>query len=132
MTKRLIIVAWMLLGLILVACQSADSPGQTEEEAESSNVAAETTDDVADTEQEQDQAAAGDLDADEVVVAPPEVIEVELEPMETDATPSELDAAKLAYAPATTPQEVIEVRSFDWVKGAEEGVITIIEYGDFQ
>lgn len=34
--------------------------------------------------------------------------------------------------PATTPEEAGIVRQRDWVKGADDPVVTIIEYGDFQ
>lgn len=37
-----------------------------------------------------------------------------------------------AITPATTPEEAGIVRPQDWVKGATDPVVTIIEYGDFQ
>ena len=33
---------------------------------------------------------------------------------------------------AKSPQEAGEVRDRDWTKGAEDPLVTIIEYGDFQ
>lgn len=36
------------------------------------------------------------------------------------------------FTPATTPEEAGIVRPQDWVKGASDPVVTIIEYGDFQ
>lgn len=37
-----------------------------------------------------------------------------------------------AITPATTPEEAGIVRPQDWVKGASDPLVTIIEYGDFQ
>lgn len=37
-----------------------------------------------------------------------------------------------AIEPSTFPVEAAEIRSRDWVKGAAEPVVSIIEFGDFQ
>jgi hypothetical protein len=47
------------------------------------------------------------------------------------ATASE-NPADTAVNPATTVAEASIVRDRDWVLGADEPAVTIIEYGDFQ
>jgi hypothetical protein len=37
-----------------------------------------------------------------------------------------------AITPATTPEEAGIVRPQDWVKGATDPIVSIIDYGDFQ
>lgn len=37
-----------------------------------------------------------------------------------------------SIAPAQTPVEAGVIRERDWTKGAEDPLVTIIEYGDFQ
>lgn len=44
----------------------------------------------------------------------------------------EAEAEVTAVFPATTPEEAAVVRPQDWVLGAAEPTVTIIEYGDFQ
>lgn len=48
---------------------------------------------------------------------------------ETSTAP---DAFSAGYSPATTVDEAAVVREQDWVRGAAEPMVTIIEYGDFQ
>jgi cytoskeletal protein RodZ len=57
--------------------------------------------------------------------------EIESEPTAaTDETPAETDA--VAGFPAQSFDEAATFRTFDHFKGAEEPIVEIIEYGDFQ
>lgn len=50
-----------------------------------------------------------------------------------EAEPTTAETQGVAsFSPATTVAEAAEIRAQDWVQGAEDGSITIIEYGDFQ
>jgi len=59
-----------------------------------------------------------------------------------DAVTESVDEAVLESAPAkvsgdpiiiaNSPQEAGVVRDRDWIKGTEDPLVTIIEYGDFQ
>ena len=69
-----------------------------------------------------------------------EATEVEIEPTEVPPAPTDEPAAEAAgevtavppITPATTGQAAAEVRPQDQVKGSEDGVVVIVEYGDFQ
>jgi hypothetical protein len=64
------------------------------------------------------------------------------QPAEEDAVPTTVsEAAPESQAetlsadpitPAKTPAEAGVIRDRDWAKGAEDPLITIVEYGDFQ
>ena len=43
-----------------------------------------------------------------------------------------MESAIIPGFPATTVQEASIVRERDWKKGAEDPLVSIIEYGDFQ
>ena len=58
-----------------------------------------------------------------VAASPTDTVAEEAEEPETAADDS---------FPATNVADAAAVREQDWVKGAEEPIITIIEYGDFQ
>jgi hypothetical protein len=49
-----------------------------------------------------------------------------------DATAVAQDEYLATYSPATSVAEAAVVREQDWVRGASEPLITVIEYGDFQ
>lgn len=53
-------------------------------------------------------------------------------PVEEQATPEITEDTAVSAAGATTPEQAAVVRDTDWVKGAAEPVVSIIEYGDFQ
>ncbi|HID52453.1 MAG TPA: hypothetical protein EYP41_10485 [Anaerolineae bacterium] len=69
------------------------------------------------------QAPAANPTADEAT----DTAETEAEPVAVEPQP-ETDAS----FPAANVAGAAVVREQDWVKGAEEPIITIIEYGDFQ
>lgn len=43
-----------------------------------------------------------------------------------------VSASELLPSTATTPAQAAVIRDTDWVKGADEPAVSIIEYGDFQ
>ena len=49
-----------------------------------------------------------------------------------EATAAANDEFSTTLSPATTVAEAAVVREQDWVRGATNPVVTIIEYGDFQ
>jgi PBP1b-binding outer membrane lipoprotein LpoB len=51
---------------------------------------------------------------------------------ETESEESSMESAIIPGFPATTVQEASIVRERDWKKGAEDPLVSIIEYGDFQ
>jgi hypothetical protein len=82
---------------------------------------------------------------EETAVAPTEVIveteEPEVEEPEAEETldannetaQSAPPAANLGdFSPASTVEEAAVVRQQDWLKGATDPIVVIIEYGDFQ
>lgn len=63
------------------------------------------------------------------------VVEEEAEPEEAEpeeAEPTSEPEEEVAAAPPVELSDPTQIRDQDWVKGAENGSITIIEYGDFQ
>lgn len=58
------------------------------------------------------------------------VAEREDDPVEAPADPAANDVA--AVSTGTTPAEASVVRDQDWIKGAANAAVSIIEYGDFQ
>lgn len=49
-----------------------------------------------------------------------------------DATTIAQDEYLATYSPATNVTEAAVVREQDWVRGASDPLVTVIEYGDFQ
>jgi hypothetical protein len=69
-----------------------------------------------------------DEPADEPVVGNPDVPA----DSETESNSEVEPVSGAAITPAATAAEAGVVRERDWTKGAEDPMITIIEYGDFQ
>ena len=104
---------WLILLGLLLACgpSTADSQPTTSDPGEETAVA--TDEPTADTE----QTAAAENMADEADEG-----EIEL-PAATN-----LDS----FVPATTVEEAAVIREQDWLRGAADPIVVIIEYGDFQ
>ncbi|MCA9949236.1 MAG: hypothetical protein KDE48_06310 [Anaerolineales bacterium] len=95
-------VAFLLIALLLVACNATTDPN-----------AAPT--DVTVSENTAEQSGT-----------------TEAQPEETGETAVSSDSTGNEFNIATTPEEAGRVRDRDWVKGATDPKVTIIEYGDFQ
>ncbi len=111
----------LLLILLLTACGTSE-PAPTEPESEPISSVEETTSESADLEADND--AATETDDDEEAAA------VEEEESEEDTAVTVVDGP--TYEPSTTIPEAAELKATDHTKGAEDPIITIIEYGDFQ
>lgn len=132
--KRLtIILVFLFTAVLLVACQApAEEPAEQVEttavEDETAVEADETDDTATSTEPETATADQAAVATDEPVEEPTE--EPAQEPAETAETD---DGEQTAVSPsATDPETASIVRSTDWVKGAANPSIVVIEYGDFQ
>ncbi len=95
-------VAFLLIALLLVACNATADPSAAPAD---------------------DPAAASTAEQSE---------EAETEPEETGETAVSSDSSNDEFKIATTPEEAGIIRDRDWVKGAADPTVTIIEYGDFQ
>ena len=104
--KRILLI---ILLLLLVGCGAAEQP----------------VNDAAAVANDETMAATA------VPVVTDEEMEVEAAPTEAPAEATVADGAAVP-APATNPTEAAVIRDRDWVLGAEEPLISIIEYGDFQ
>jgi outer membrane biosynthesis protein TonB len=123
-------IAILLIMLSMVACGPA---GSTEETAVSplATQAPEQTEETAvePTVEEQEETAVSESEpADEPEPTEEPVEEVE----ETEAPSVSANDLATAFAPATTVEEAAVVREQDWLRGAEDPDVIIIEYGDFQ
>ena len=104
--KRILLI--MLL-MLLVGCGAAEPPANDAPTAANDETIAAT----------------------DVPVVTDEELETEIAPTEAPAAAAVADSAAVP-APATNPTEAAVIRERDWVLGAEEPLISIIEYGDFQ
>ncbi len=95
----------LFLLVFLVACGSAEPPHNGPALEQAQNTAAEAT-----------MAVEDGVGEPETAVANPDIS------ITNDA----------AITPATTPAEAAQVRPQDWAIGANDPLVTIIEYGDFQ
>lgn len=95
----------LLLLLVLAACGSAEPPTNAPGAQEADN-----------TPDGENAVVEAEETGEETAVANPDT------PITNDA----------AMTPATTPAEAAQVRSQDWTLGADDPLVTIIEYGDFQ
>lgn len=104
---------WLLLLAALLAC-GPTSPTETQ--------TAVTSDD--------EETAVSEVETVEEVEEAPETEAVE----EASNAETTLPVATNfeAFVPATTVEEAAVIREQDWLKGAAEPVVVIIEYGDFQ
>lgn len=115
--------------LLLAACAPADPDAAASTPDASGAVdptatAADPVDESADT----PTAAPTDLPTDPTV---PPVAEDDA--ADVDAPSNEnSDDSDGGFVPATSFEDAALVRDVDWVKGAEDPVVVIIEYGDFQ
>ena len=112
--KRLWLLAVGLL-LVLIACGAppapADDPAVDESETAVESTSEEDAQESAETEEE---STAEESDADESVVQ------------------SSGDNTVALATAATTIEEASEPRAGDWIKGADDPLLSIVEYGDFQ
>ena len=106
----------MLLALLLLAACTPAEPDSAETEVEAPS---------AESSQEND--------AEEPTPTAPSPVD-EPEVTETEAVVEEKPTVneEIAGFPATNFEEAAVLRERDWFKGAEEPVVEIIEYGDFQ
>ena len=149
--KRFFRLAWLtlLMGLF-IACSSppASSPvvEEIEEAAEPAVVEAEqTANDEAEAEPVEEAVSAEtteeevseDEAEEEMEEAAEEESSDEGEENESEESMEEAESVVTAvdgptHTPAATIEEALVERAYDQVKGADEPLMTIIEYGDFQ
>lgn len=116
------ILTLLFLLLLVAACGpsgTADAPAQAEPET------AETTNNMDFAAEAVEPTATAEAVATEVVAETP-----------TAETETAVDGNNgenvAAVTVAETPAEAAEIRPQDWVKGAEDPLVAIVEYGDFQ
>ncbi|MCP5097269.1 MAG: hypothetical protein GY943_17115 [Chloroflexi bacterium] len=139
--KRLL---FLLMMLFVVACGSATETTPVQTDASDDVVDTTADEAVVDTFETETEAPA-EINIDEetaVVEAPEEIVAEEEEVVEEVAAEEAVEEVETAvtsshdgianFVAATTPAEAGEARSVDWVKGAEDPDVVIIEYGDFQ
>ena len=126
------ILAWLLLGLLVLTACGAPQPSDDSEDISAILTESEEDPEVEESEAEEEPTAVAEE-------APAVVEEEEAEPEEPAAeaqeeseTVAEEPPAASVNFPATTAEEANIVREVDYFKGAEEPLVTIIEYGDFQ
>lgn len=115
----------MLLGL-LMACGGA--PPEQAAPAADQEVAEEVPTRVIETEEEPTEAPA---EEPEVVEAEDEAVEM-AEEMAEDESEAVMAVDGPTHQPAVTVEEALEERPYDQIKGGDDPLLTIIEYGDFQ
>ena len=120
MKKYLIGVLFLLL---LTACGPSSTPANDSE----AETAVDNAPSVAETEAEEESAPVEEEESETPAVTEEENTEEEAEE-ETAVTA--VDGP--VYEPASTIPDAAVLRDTDHTKGAEEPVIAIIEYGDFQ
>lgn len=97
-------VAFLLIALLLVACTATTDPSAVPTDVSAS---ANTAQQAEETETETESEASGE-------------------------TAVSSASSNNEFNIALTPEEAGRVRDRDWVKGATDPKVTIIEYGDFQ
>ena len=122
------------IGILLVLLLGACGPGSppTKEEAEINTNNNPPTAETADEPTGSDQA--------ELEAAEPTEAVAEAEPTDTETAESEEESeaetdtavANADFQPAQNFTEAAQLRAADYTKGAEEPIVAIIEYGDFQ
>lgn len=111
------VIYLLLILLLLAACGQASAP---EDESNAAEVpAVEAVPEPATS--ESDAGAETDLDSSAKDGSVTE-----------DGPEDEETAVDAGFPMASSIEEAAERRETDWVKGAEDPLITIIEYGDFQ
>lgn len=118
----------LLLVLLLTACGTSQPASTEEPESEPISSTEETTSETANLEADNDEAA--ETDNGEEVAAVAEEESEESEESEEDTAVTAVDGP--TYEPSTTIPEAAELKATDHSKGAEDPIIAIIEYGDFQ
>jgi len=112
-----------LMGL-LIACGGVPPEQET---APAEEVAAEEVPTrVVETEEEPTEIPVEEADEAE------EVIEEEAEEMEADESEAMMAVDGPTHEPSVTVEQALEERPYDQIKGGEDPLLTIIEYGDFQ
>ncbi|MFK7800728.1 MAG: hypothetical protein AB8G95_03760 [Anaerolineae bacterium] len=137
--KQFYRLAWLTLVIGLLAACSSPPPngsGDVDEASEAASVEVEQsvpepTEPPAEVETEVPVAEEEEEEEEEA--------EDEGEPVADDTEMAEADMAEEVavvdgptHVPATNVQEALVEKPYDQVKGAEEPILTVIEYGDFQ
>ena len=119
---------WLFLfSLMLISCGPSGGEVAVEQAPAATAVPAPAEEIVADT------AVPEPTDEPTAIPQPTSAPADEPEPASETATETDNNTAQLAdNFPATNFDEAAVIREGDWIRGAIEPVITIIEYGDFQ
>ncbi len=115
----------MLLGL-LIAC--GGTPPEQAAPAAEQEVAEDVPTRVIEVEEEATEVPAEEPEAAEAEVEAVEAVETDAEEM----TEAVMAVDGPTHQPAETVEEALQERPYDQIKGGEDPLLTIIEYGDFQ
>ena len=124
--KRLLI--FMLLAMVMLAACTPAEPDSAETEAEIALADGFETDLAEPTPTAPNPADEPEADSSEEATP---VADAATEAEEATEKESETNESVAGF-PATNFEEAAVLRERDWFKGAEEPVVEIIEYGDFQ
>lgn len=132
--KQLMRIVWLtLLTGLLIACSSpaprTSTVDEAEEVADVEPAAVETAEEPVDPEPTEADAEKEEVDAEPTAAEEP----VATEPAEETDTEDESEQVDSpTHTPAATVEDALVEQPYDHVKGADEPLLTIIEYGDFQ
>ncbi len=112
-----------LMGL-LIACGGA--PPEQEAAISEETVAEEVPTRVVETEEEPTEAPAEEVEVAE------EAMDEEAEEMEAEESEAMMAVDGPSHEPSVTVEQALEERPYDQIKGGDDPLLTIIEYGDFQ
>lgn len=125
---------WLFLfSLLLISCGPSDGEVALEQEPAATAVPAPAEEVVADTAVPQPTDEPTAVPQPTATSQPTDDPTDEPEPVGETAVEADNNVAQLADTfPATNFQEAAVIRDHDWLRGATEPAVTIIEYGDFQ
>ena len=125
--KKILKLAWLTpILVLLMACTSTPTA-----EPETAEVEEAAPTQVVESQESEQPTEEPEPTATEEIEEMEEVMEeVAEEEQEADSAPAAVDGP--THEPATTVLEALSERPYDQAKGADEPLLTIIEYGDFQ
>ena len=112
--------------------QVSNEPAVAEQadEAESAEAEVEEADVAEPAEEMVEEESEEEMEADAEEMADEETDETEMSMSESESVVTAVDGP--THTPAATIEEAIVERAYDQAKGADQPLMTIIEYGDFQ
>ena len=134
MKKNLVLISFSLFCIILlIGCSAPADPSPSAPEEAADGSAGAVVEDTAEQDQDMEEAVPTEPPAATAEPVAEVVTEDESEASDgADASESEDDNPASDGFPATTVEEALIERANDQVIGAEDPLLTIIEYGDFQ